>query len=593
VGKEVGRERRIGRQKFLKFVENYDLFQVKIQPVFDVKIFRIFFIFASLFVIRNTLAQTSPSIFIQPQDQMVAAGYTATFIVGITNQSAPFPSVQWQSADNFIPNATNANFALTQAFSGPGYSTPAFDSVSFSITNAQFTNAGNYNVILSNSFGATTSSIVTLKIIPAYTFIAMAGQPFIEGTNDGVGAAATFDSPRRIAQDSIGNLYVTDFGNSTIRKITPAGIVSTFAGTPGVAGTNDGNIGNALFGHPHGIAIDKMNNIYISDLATNSIQFGTIRKITPDGFVTTIAGSPTAYGTNDGIGSAALFNGPWGLGVDNEGNLIVADTVNYTIRKMTPVGTNWLVTTIAGSPDQPGLVDGTNGNAQFVAPDGVAVDAADNIYIVESGSGSAGSAAVRKITPVGTNWVVTTLVGLPTVNGLGSLGLLGSPSCVAVDANTNLYVVDQRYGVIDKIAPSGTNWLVATIAGVKGLTGQNKSGTGNMARFTAPHGITVDQMGNLFVVDFVGSTLWKGWSADAATVSTLDSLTANTGQVQMNAIILSGSPTNFNLLQADQLGGTWTTNTSAIFTTNISGLYYHLIAPINTTTSKFFRLQSN
>src|ERR1019366_1429189 len=140
-------------------------------------------------------------------------------------------------------------------YSGSGYATPSFFYVSYSLTNAQPTNAGIYSVVLSNSVGVVTSQVATVTIIPATTFITMAGSG--GGTNDGLGTAASFSQPRHVAMDTAGNLFVTDYGNYTIREITLAGMVSTVAGLPGVAGTNDGYGSNARFTNPHGIAIDK------------------------------------------------------------------------------------------------------------------------------------------------------------------------------------------------------------------------------------------------------------------------------------------------------------------------------------------------
>ena len=259
---------------------------------------------------NSTWALTAPSIYIQPQDQLAAVGYNIFLTVGITNSSPPFPAVQWQKYSQPIPKATNSSFSHAGTSSGPGYATPSFYYVSYTVTNAQLSDAGNFSVVLSNSVGVVTSQVVTVTIIPAATFITMAGSK--AGTNDGVGTNAAFSQPRHIAIDTAGNLYVTDYGNYTIRKITPAGIVSTLAGTPGVAGTNDGYGSNALFTHPHGIAVDSNGNLFVTDLGGNGSVGGTIRKISPDGMVTTIAGTSSVSGTNDGPGNSALFKAPWG-----------------------------------------------------------------------------------------------------------------------------------------------------------------------------------------------------------------------------------------------------------------------------------------
>src|ERR1039458_10000746 len=287
-------------------------------------------------ICNGILAQSPPSIYIQPQDQAVAVEYPVSLFVMITNQTPPFPAVQWLKASQPIPNAT-ISFVATGSPSAATYT----------INNAPPTNAGSYSVVLSNSVGVVTSRVATVIIVLPATFITMAGS-VQSGTNDGLGTAAAFNSPRHVAVDAAGNLFVTDFYNSTVRKITPAGMVSTVAGLPGVAGTNDCYGSNARFVLPHGIAVDRSGNLFVTDFGFGWTN-GAIRKITPEGLVTTIAGSLTASGTNDGPGGAALFDGPMGIVVDGD-NLFVSDGFNFTIRKLTPHGANWDVSTIAGLP---------------------------------------------------------------------------------------------------------------------------------------------------------------------------------------------------------------------------------------------------
>src|SRR5437660_2528365 len=170
------------------------------------------------------------------------------------------------------------------------------------------------------------------------------------GTADGSGAAAQFNRPQSVAVDSAGNVYVADTTNRTIRKITPAGAVSTLAGSPGVAGIADGSGAAASFGWPTGVATDSAGNVYVADFLYN-----TIRKITPEGVVSTLAGKPAATGSADGTGAAARFNGPGGVATDSAGNVYVADTDNSTIRKITPAG---VVSTLAGTAGVRGSAGG-------------------------------------------------------------------------------------------------------------------------------------------------------------------------------------------------------------------------------------------
>lgn len=149
------------------------------------------------------------------------------------------------------------------------------------------------------------------------------------GSNDGVGTAASFNHPNGIAIDAQGNLYIADEGNNKIRKITQAGVVTTFAGIGGSAGGEIDGPGNiATFASPEGLAVDATGNVYVADYAGNKI-----RKIDPNGFVSTIAGTGVA-GSTDGIGSVAKFNGPMGVAIDGNGILYIADGNNYVIRKI-------------------------------------------------------------------------------------------------------------------------------------------------------------------------------------------------------------------------------------------------------------------
>src|SRR5881275_1428763 len=159
-----------------------------------------------------------------------------------------------------------------------------------------------------------------------YYFNTFAGNAY--GGN-GTGSQAIFDYPYATAVDGAGNVYVADTYNYTVRKITPAGVVTTLAGTPGVHGSADGTGSAAQFWQPWGIAVDSAGIAYVADQANS-----TIRKITPAGVVTTIAGAAGMFGSADGSGSAARFNAPDGIAVDSSGNLYVADTLNSTIRKI-------------------------------------------------------------------------------------------------------------------------------------------------------------------------------------------------------------------------------------------------------------------
>ena len=166
---------------------------------------------------------------------------------------------------------------------------------------------------------------------PSGVVSTLAGSPGVEGSADGTGSAARFNGPTGVAVDSSGNVYVADTENHTIRKVTPGGVVTTLAGTAGVFGSADGTGSAAKFNHPFRVAVDSSGNVYVADTDNH-----TIRKVTPGGVVTTLAGSAGVKGSADG--SVARFKDPSGVAVDSRGNVYVGDTSNLTIRKVTPGG---------------------------------------------------------------------------------------------------------------------------------------------------------------------------------------------------------------------------------------------------------------
>jgi NHL repeat-containing protein len=347
----------------------------------------------------------------------------------------------------------------------------------------------------------------------SFTFTTLAGS--IGGTNDGANGAAQFYFPSRVAVDRAGNLFVADTSNNTIRKVAPVGnnwVVTTIAGTPafgGAGGTNDGPGGTARFSRPEGIAVDTNGNIFVVDRGSH-----TIRKISPSGtnwMVETIAGLAGMADCVDGTNSDARFSTPRGIALDSNGNLFVADTSSFTIRKLSPDGTNWIVTTIAGYPFIFGPDDGTNSDALFDLPFGLTVDGSTNIYVADFGND-----AIRKIELVGEDWVVTTIAGgtMGSADGTNTTAQFNSPADIGSDGTGNLFVTDQFNNTIRKLSFIADEWVTTTIGGMALQSGAS-NGVGGAARFKKPWGLAVHTNRSLFIVDSSNSTIREGVPASS------------------------------------------------------------------------------
>jgi hypothetical protein len=271
-----------------------------------------------------------------------------------------------------------------------------------------------------------------------------------------------------------------------IRKVTPAGVVSTLAGVAGDCNIADGPPGTARVGGGNGIAVDAGGNVYFSD------GVGAIRKSTPAGVLSTLAGDALVAGYADGSGTSARFDGAHGLAIDAAGNLYVADTNNAAIRVVTPSGA---VSTLARGQAGGGyaVLDGPVGTATFGGVVNVAVDAAGAVYVADEGTNS-----IRKIS----GGQVTTLAG-SSDNNHGSAGALdgggaaarfSSPQQLVVDANGNVYVADMGNAAVRKITPAGD---VSTALGVLGDYRMLPNAT--PPRITAPAGLALAATGQLWL----------------------------------------------------------------------------------------------
>lgn len=265
------------------------------------------------------------------------------------------------------------------------------------------------------------------SVSPSGILSLFAGSEEEYGSTDGTGGQARFSGPEGLAVGPDGTVYVVDAGNYTIRKITPAAVVSTIAGTVKHSASVDGQGTAAAFCGPRQVAVDAQGTLYVTEIAA-------VRKVTPQGAVSTLAGSNTLeLGSVDGPALSARFQYPYGIAVDAAGNVYVADTQDHTIRKITPAG---IVSTIAGSHGQAGVADGVGTAARFNLPLGLAMATDGNLYVADYGN-----ATVRKITPDGT---VSTFLGVAGIcaNVPGALpGKLAWPQSVALDpTGRNLFI---------------------------------------------------------------------------------------------------------------------------------------------------------
>jgi sugar lactone lactonase YvrE len=329
------------------------------------------------------------------------------------------------------------------------------------------------------AYGQTLAEIILTGENARVSTLAGSG---IQGFADGTGTAAQFYKTEGVALDSLGNVYLADSYNNRIRKVTPSGVVTTFAGS-GISGYADGTGTAAQFSYPQGVAVDSLGNVYVVD----SIR---IRKVTPEGLVSTLAGSTSGYA--DGAGTVAKFNAPTGVAVDSLFNVYVVDS--NRIRKVTPAG---VVTTLAGTGIA-GYADGAGTVAKFNAPIGVAVDSSGNVYVVDKWNHR-----IRKVTRVGE---VTTLAGSGAAgyaDGAGATAKFNYPQGVAVDSSGILYVGDASNNRIRKVTPEG---LVSTLAG---STSGYADGAGATAKFNYPQGVAVDSSGNVYVADASNNRIRK------------------------------------------------------------------------------------
>ena len=406
-----------------------------------------------------------------------------------------------------------------------------------------------YNIIFLLSFLILASLISAQLHAQVVSTLAGSGS---SGSTNATGTSASFNKPQVVVVDANGNVYVSEYSGNKIRKITPEGVVTTFAGSSS-SGTSNGTGTAARFSRPNGLAIDASRNIYVADEWNHRI-----RKITPVGVVTTFAGSSS--GSNNGTGTAAQFNYPSGVAVDGSGNIFVCDRSNHLIRKITSAG---VVTTFAGSGSS-GNGNGTGTAATFANPTGIAIDANDNLYITEYSNHS-----VRKITSAG---VVTTLAGpvgstgtWGTINATGTSARFNYPYHIVIDSHGNIIVTELNGQRLRKITTAGvvTSYVGSTTSG-------STNAVGTSARFSSPTGLGIDSDDNIFIADFNNHLVRKVYPYSYGKKITIDN-TKVSGSSSLTDFPVLISFTDNNLRSTSNSGNVHSSNGYDITFKNNSG----------------------
>jgi sugar lactone lactonase YvrE len=316
------------------------------------------------------------------------------------------------------------------------------------------------------------------------------GSPGFSG-DGGLATSAGLNYPGDVAVDASGNLYIADIGNQRIRKVSPGGIISTVAGNGSRGFSGDGGVAtSASLNNPIGIAVDASGNIYIVDNGNYRI-----RKVSTSGIISTVAGTGSGGFSGDGgpATAATLYN-PYGVAVDGSGNLYIADYQNQRIRK---VNTSGIISTVAGNGSFGFSGDGGAATAASLnAPYGVAVDASGNLYIADYGN--------HRIRKVNTSGIISTVAGTGSQGFSGDGGAatsakLNYPSDVAVDGSGNLYIADASNQRIRRVFISGN---ITTVAGNGSFGFGGDGGAATSASLDSPRGVVLDGSGNLYIADY-------------------------------------------------------------------------------------------
>ena len=453
----------------------------------------------------GNLAVTSPG-----SVQVAAGTYTLTVVDAAGNvdraertiTTVPMPTItRFTTSHPILGPGREAD--LTAVFdAGPG-GTAQVETLG-AVTSGQPVSTGplqngrRFALRVTNAGGDSITREVTVRVAALEL---VAGFPSGHGNGDGVARFARFKNPHGLAMDAAGNKYVADTANHSIRKVAADGTVTTVAGNPGVPGSADGQGRDARFNAPASLALDANGNIYVADYGN-----ATIRKVTVDGTVSTLAGVPRTQGHTDGTNGPVLFREPIGIAVSPDGTQVfVSDRIAQTIRAFNPGQAPLVTMTIAGQDSVNGFMDGPGATALFRQPGGLALAGNGSLYVTDSTS-----RVIRKLTPqVDGTYVVSTIAGRDMVRNPGgvtdgdgrTVATFTNPAQIAVDSVNNLYVTDLAHKSVRKLTLTPTGYLVSTLAGHTSAMGTEDGHPLTQARFTQPAGLAVDASGTVFLAD--------------------------------------------------------------------------------------------
>ena len=417
----------------------------------------------------------------------ITPGLVTPVIAGTTTASLPFTTTGTPVTYSIVWGSTASAAGFVNVTGAAISTAPLSVAIPATATEATYT-----GVITVNNGSCTsvaqTISITVNQSVNIYTY---AGTGINGYTGNGNAATlARVSHPYNIATDCDGNTFIADFENAVVRKVSPTGVISTIAGT-GVIGYSgdDGPATSATMSHPDGIALDAAGNVYFTDFNNH-----VVRRISTSGIITRVAGSlANGYDGDGGVATSAKLSYPSGLTIDGAGNFFIADNANNVIRKVTPSG---IITTVAGN-NIPGYTGdgGAATAARLNSPKNVHADGSGNLYISDFGN-----QVVRKVDAAGiiTTFAGNGITGYSGDGGPATLAKLDHPYGITTDGSGNVYFSEYTNSIVRKVNLSG---IISTIAGDHTIGYGGDGGPALLAQLNQPMGLSRDCAGRIFIAD--------------------------------------------------------------------------------------------